>query len=179
MKNQSALANHSIRCLQTMLRTISQTDNGIPAIIPDGVYGRETGAAVAEFQRSHALPITGVTDQETWETLVHCYENAVIEIMPAQPIQITLCAGKCLKKGERSSCIFLAQSMLKAISEHYHCICCPEINGILDEATQASLEGFQGICALPVTGNLDKLTWKQLALQYSCAVSSENNMSNF
>jgi hypothetical protein len=45
------------------------------------------------------------------------------------------------------------------------------MNGRLDEATAASLEAFQELSGLPQTGELDKVTWKHLALQYPLAAN--------
>lgn len=126
---------------------------------------------MADFQREHALPVTGITDQETWEEIVQCYENALIEKDPAEPIHVKMEPGESFQKGDHSPCLNLAQCMLKEIAEHYHCICCPEINGILDDATEEALSSFQQICSLPATGKLDKQTWKCLALHYPAAIS--------
>ena len=42
---------------------------------------------------------------------------------------------------------------------------------ILDELTAESLRNFQTLSGLPVTGELDKITWKYLALQYPLAAT--------
>ena len=42
---------------------------------------------------------------------------------------------------------------------------------ILDNATSDALSTFQQITGLPMTGNLDKQTWKHLALHYPLAVN--------
>ena len=49
---------------------------------------------------------------------------------------------------------------------------------------QASIEAFQSLSGLPQTGELDKITWKQLALHYplaankSSALEDTNNLNN-
>ena len=61
--------------LQTMLRLLSQINPNFPPVNPDGIYGPETVSAVSAFQRFHGLPVTGVTDNSTWETIVDIYED--------------------------------------------------------------------------------------------------------
>lgn len=170
-------AFHPIRNLQTMLRSICKAEGYPESVIPDGIYGRATTAAVAAFQKAHALPVTGIADRETWEEIVQCYDADMVELQPAQAIQTDLPADVPLTRGCRHHCLFLAQCMLREIADHYHCTCAPEINGVLDDATISALEGFQKTCALPATGSLDKQTWKQLALHYPAAANFEKNMS--
>jgi hypothetical protein len=53
-----------IRSLQLALRDAAQIS--LPA---DGIFGAQTAAALCCFQRAHALPVTGVLDQQTCSTL--------------------------------------------------------------------------------------------------------------
>ena len=59
--------------------------------------------------------------------------------------------------------------MLVILSKVYAGIMQPQISGILDLPTVQSLESFQEVSLLPVTGELDKITWKHLALHYPLA----------
>ena len=40
-----------IRSLQTMLRVLAAADSRYRDLVPDGVYGQQTAAAVSQFQR--------------------------------------------------------------------------------------------------------------------------------
>lgn len=62
-----------IRSLQTMLRVIAAADEAIPQVVPDGIYGPDTEAAVTAFQARHDLPQTGEVDQATWNRIVDAY----------------------------------------------------------------------------------------------------------
>ena len=61
--------------------------------------------------------------------------------------------------------------MLVALEEAYSSIPAPALTGILDIATAESLTAFQQLSQLPPTGQLDKVTWKHLALHYPLAVN--------
>ena len=49
----------------------------------------------------------------------------------------------------------------------------PEQTGLMDEITRQALLDFQQLNALPMTGVLDKHTWKHLALHYSAAAAHD------
>lgn len=171
MRPPESFIGQPIRSLQTMLRVIAEDDPSHVRIVPDGIYGPETMAAVSTFQRMHGLPVTGVTDQTTWETIVAVYNPALIRIDAAQPLDIILNPGQVIRKGERNPHIYLVQGMLMVLSEVYKSIGTPSQTGILDEPTADSISSFQALSGLPMTGNLDKHTWKHLVLQYPLAAN--------
>lgn len=156
-----------------MLRVIAEDRPGYHRVIPDGIYGPETTQAVAAFQKIHGLPVTGVTDQQTWETIAAQYEPALIRRDQAQPLYILLDPGQVIRRGERHPHLYLVQAMLTVLSESYSSLGRPDSTGILDDTTADALEAFQMLSGLPVTGQLDKVTWKQLALQYPLAASRQ------
>lgn len=171
MRPSESFVGQPIRSLQTMLRVIAQNDGTYPTVIPDGIYGPDTAQAISHFQRKHGLPVTGVTDQATWEAVVAVYEPAYIEQAPAQPLNILLNASQVIRKGERNPNLYLVQGMLTVLAERYQCIGRPSMNGLLDQVTADALSAFQLLCGLPMTGNLDRTTWKHLALQYPMAAN--------
>ena len=171
MRPVESFVGQPIRSLQTMLRVIAQNDAAHPDVIPDGIYGPETVAAVSAFQQLHALPITGITDQNTWEAIVEVYHPAYVSIVEAYPLNIVLDPGQIIRKGEVHPNLFLAQAMLTVLSLVYHSIPLPSQGGLLDEATADSIATLQALSSLPMTGELDKITWKHLALHYPLAAS--------
>lgn len=171
MRPPESFIGQPIRSLQTMLRVIAENDADAVRIIPDGIYGPETVRAVSVFQRNHGLPVTGVTDQATWESVAAVYELAQIEQDAAYALEIILNPGQVIRKGEHHPHLYLVQGMLMAMSEIYQSIGTPSMNGILDEATADAIASFQGLSSLPMTGNLDKHTWKHLVLQYPLAAN--------
>lgn len=171
MRPQASFLSRSVRSLQTMLRVLAVDDAELRRIIPDGIYGSQTRNAVYQFQRSRGLPATGVTDQITWDRIVADYEAALIRLQPAQPLQILLEPGQVLRRGSRNPCIYVIQAVLKTLSEVYESLPAPPLTGTLDEATADSIASFQYLSGLPQTGQLDKITWKHMALQYSLAAN--------
>lgn len=175
MRPAASFVGQPVRALQTMLRILAEDDHTLSPVIPDGIYGSQTRNAVSTFQRKFGIPVTGVTDQATWERIVAEQAPALVRLGPAQPLQLILNANQVIRRGERHPYLYLVQSMLTALAQIYGSILAPGISGVLDEATADALSSFQYLSALPQTGQLDKITWKHLALQYPLAVNIQQS----
>ena len=171
MRPGESFVSQPVRSLQTMLRTLAEHDNRYETVVPDGVYSPQTMRAVAQFQRNHGIPVTGVTDQHTWEEIVARYEPALIFVDEAQPVEIILNPNEVLTFGQSSPYLYVAQAMLIVLAEAYSSIGRPSVTGILDAPTADSLSSFQSLIGLPMTGDLDKHTWKHLALHFPLAAN--------
>ena len=171
MRPEESFVGQPVRSLQQMLRILAEDDDRYTPVRPDGIYGPETIRAVSNFQRLHGLPVTGVTDQDTWESILRHHESALVRIGEAQSVEIILDPGQILVRGEKSPWLYVAQAMLQVISDVYGSVTAPSHNGILDDATAYSLASFQALLGFPMTGHLDKLTWKHLALHFPLAAN--------
>ena len=178
MKPGESFVEQPIRSLQTMLRVIAEDDPRLPTVVPDGIYGPKTMQAVTDFQRLYGLPITGIVDQDTWEKVVSVYEPALIRIGPAEPLEIILEPGQIFHIGERNAYIYLLQSILTQLSTENPTIARPDHNGILDNPTSEALAAFQLLAGLPPTGELDRVTWKYLARQFTLSANRQAASSN-
>ena len=152
MRPAESFVAQPIRSLQTMLRVIAEDDPTLPTVVPDGVYEQQTITAVSAFQRRQGLPVTGVTDQQTWEAIVQAYDQAYVRISKAQPIEIIMDPGKVYRLGEFSPNLYLMQSMLLYLSQLHPSIDTPSHNGTLDSPTSEALAGFQLLAGLPPSG---------------------------
>ena len=171
MKPEESFIQQPVRSLQTMLRVLAEQDDRYYPVIPDGIYGQSTMTAVSNFQRVHGLSVTGVTDQDTWEAIVREFEPALVLVGEAQPVEIILNPNEILRRGQSSPYLRVAQALLYVLSETYGSIGRPSTSGILDAETSDSLSSFQALNGLPMTGELDKITWQQLALHFPLAAN--------
>ena len=171
MRPPESFVGQPVRSLQTMLRIIAVHHNDLPSVIPDGIYSQQTANAVSAFQRKFGLPVTGITDQGTWEMIVSVYQPALIHVSPAEPLQIILEPNQVIHSGEEHHSIYLIQAMLTSMAKDYGSIPEPPISGILDSGTSESLIAFQRLSGLDVTGELDKITWKHLVLQFQLSAA--------
>ena len=167
MRPTESFVEQPVRSLQTMLRVLAEADRSLPTVVPDGVYGPGTSNAVSAIQRREGLPVSGVTDQATWNTIVQNYEPALIQISKAQPIEVVLDPNEILRNGDSGPYIYLLQSVLMQLSRDYAAIHSPTLSGTFDDDTGVSLGSFQQLAGLPVTEELDKITWKYLVHHFS------------
>lgn len=173
MRPAESFVEQPIRSLQTMLRVIAEDDRRLPSVVPDGIYGSTTMHAVTAFQRMYGMPITGITDQNTWDKIVEIYEDAIIRIGPAESIEIIMDPGEIFRIGDSNAYIYLLQSILVQLSKDNPTISPPLHNGVLDNPTSEALAAFQLLAGLPPTGELDKITWKYLAKQFTLSAKKE------
>lgn len=179
MKPAESFIEQPVRSLQTMLRVISEDDSSLPFIIPDGIYGQETINAVSAFQRKYRIPVTGITDQKTWDQIVSIYEEAIIRIDKAEPIEIILDPGEVFKLGDQNPYIYLLQSILIHLASDATSIHKPNHTGIFDADTVSALIEFQRLSNLPQTGVLDRITWKNLSKQFSSSAHHHKIFDKF
>lgn len=175
MRPGESFVEQPIRSLQTMLRVIAEDNAQLPTVVPDGVYGPSTMQAVSAFQRQYGLPVTGITDQATWDLIASVYEPALIRIGPAEPIEIVMEPGEIFRLGDSNAYIYLLQSILIQLANDNPTISAPDHNGVLDDPTSQALAAFQLLSGLPPTGELDKITWKYLSKQFTLSANRQAN----
>ena len=171
MRPEDSFIAQPVRSLQTMLRVIAEQDSLQPSVIPDGIYGPNTTTAVSAFQRRYGLPVTGVADQATWDAIVPVYKDALIYVDEAEPLRIVLNPNEVIRRDQQNPNIYLVQAILTVLADSYESILRPGFSGVLDLPTANSISSFQEMSLLPVTGELDKKTWKHLALHYPMAAN--------
>lgn len=174
MRPGESFVEQPVRSLQTMLRVIAEDDPRLPTVVPDGIYGPTTMVAITAFQRREGLPITGITDESTWDRIVAAYEPALVRIGKAEPIEILLEPGQIIVLGQSNPYVYLLQSMLTQLAKENASITAPTHTGILDNSTHKALIAFQRLSGLPSTGTLDRNTWKHLVRQFT--LNAAHNM---
>ncbi len=149
--------------LQTMLRLIGQTDGAIPLINPDGIFGSETERAVLAFQSNMGLPPTGIVDFGTWNAVTNAYRMAKDFMRCGLALFPFPGNGYEAARGEESELVYIIQILLSGIEVVYDIFSGTDISGVYDEKTEAAVRAFQKFNRLPVTGNVDSVTWERLA----------------
>ena len=160
MRPDDFFAGKPVASLQTMLRTIAQWDGSLPPVVPDGIYGEQTKRTVMEFQRQHGLPQTGVTDWNTWSSIVPVFQTAQVNISEAAPLRIQLRRNQVFLRGSQNRHVLLIQAMLRIIAQEYDNFPAPELTGVYDDATVASVKALQTMNCRETSGIFDKDTWQ-------------------
>ena len=156
-----------VRSLQTFLRKISQHNTKIPLVIPDGIYAQQTHDAVSGFQEAYGLPVTGVTDFDTWKKIVEIYDEIpqtvhmpdVRCLFPESNYRITA--------NESADCLFLIQAMLTVINNNHPHIGAVEISGTHTPDSIAAVKNVQLAAGLEPNGVIDIHTYNAIVTLYN------------
>lgn len=178
LNNTDPYLGKPIRSLQSMLRLLAQEDSDLLSVIPDGIYGKSTLHSVSSFQKKYGLPVTGVVNEATWQCIADAYTQALIRQGPANPLLIYLGPGQIMDEANPTEHIWLIQSMLHVLSEHFQNIPQVIVTGSNDKQTQAAVSALKKYAGLDDIsgGNVDKKTWKYLTDLYRSVTADNANV---
>lgn len=159
----------AVRNLQRYLRQLAYHDREIPMPPVDGVFESQTRDALEAFQRLYGLPVTGVADEKTWDTLYAAYRASVAEYSPPACVSVfpRHPVGYELRPGESGFPVLTLQFMLRELRVHYGASLPVELTGTFDEETEEAVRAFQEKNFLPTTGRVGKLTWDLVTDQFN------------
>lgn len=160
-----------VRSLQALLRELSFYHSGIPPVIPDGIFGGQTRAAVLAFQQEFALPATGEVNNDTWDAVVTEYEALMRRESEPQPLLVFPSAGASIRPGESSLHLFTVQAAMYALSQLFPHLGAVSICGTHNEQSVTMTKKLQAIAGLEENGVIDRNLWDKLAGIYEEFVS--------
>lgn len=146
--------------LQRYLHGLNMHKGNEPAVIPDGVYGERTTAAVSLFQRENGIPVTGKTDSETWDAIVNEYVRKMNDIPSA--VNIFPSADYICGMGCGGVIVWVIQYMLSELAKRYDNMAEIGVNGDYTAEMAAAVRVFQRICGVNITGDVNCETWNLL-----------------
>ncbi len=157
--------------LQYLLAVVAEFNESVRPIQIDGVFGDQTRGAVEDFQYDSGLPVTGVVDAETWETLFNTYRN-LITSLPSDFFQSTTLPypGTPLRIGSRGEDVSVLQNYLNRISDVYTDIPKLTVDGVYGQSTANAVSIFQEFIGLEPTGVTASYTWEAIADAYRTIV---------
>lgn len=156
-----------IRSLQTFLRRISQENEKIPLVIPDGIYGVQTKNAVSDFQNYYGLPPTGETDFNTWKKITEIYDEI--------PQSVNLPDIRCLFprsnykiiENQTADCLYLIQALLAILANRFSNINAVEISGTHTPDSVEAVKKIQELSGLTPNGVIDIKTYNAIVSLYN------------
>ena len=149
--------------LQTFLRRIQQAQGSAAPLVPDGLFGSKTAAAVRAYQQQNGLPVTGTADRRTWTAIYAAYSALrEADALPMRAAFFPPCSDAVLSLGTKSPSVFVFQLMLSEIAPHYNQLAAVPLTGEYDAETQSAVRRAQAVFQLPQTGITDRATWQAL-----------------
>ncbi len=165
-----------VRTIQYYLNIIAYFNSALPSLPLDGVFGPETTAAVRQFQQYYGLPVTGVVNANTWNTMNRIYSETV-EFLPEgySGEYGKLYPGYFLSEGMSGENVRDLQTYLSVIGRNISAI--PEIpvTGYFGPQTKAAVIAFQNAFGIPANGAVGPVTWNTIVQQYDFLISGGNS----
>ena len=162
------------RTVQYYLSIIAYFNGNLEPVPLTGYFDAATVAAVERFQGFYGLPVTGIVDNATWNTITRIYTETVSSL-PAgyQGQNAKLYPGYFLSLGMRNESVTDLQTYLNLIGRNIPEV--PEIpvTGYYGEQTQNAVSEFQRLYGIPVSGAVGPVTWYQIAREYDALVERQ------
>lgn len=163
-----------IKQLQYFLAVVAQNSDQIPTIAIDSVFGPETRQAVEAFQQLYGIPVTGIVDAETWNTLFNVYRGIITSAPEYYTgVPVTPYPGYALSLGMQSNEVRIFQEYLSRLSETYPQIPPVEVSGVFGTATRDAVYAAQQLFGLPIDGIVRINTWNAITNAYSDLIHGE------
>jgi peptidoglycan hydrolase-like protein with peptidoglycan-binding domain len=172
-RTQNVLLQGDIRprvtILQFFLTVLSSYYSTIPEVQITRTFDPQTRLGVIEFQKTMGLPVTGIVDQKTWDTMYNTILG-IINTLPAENVFLPYVRAHGvdykLGMGTEYPGVLFIQEMLAFISQSEPKVPHINVNGIFDEATEIAVKAFQSAFGLEPTGIVDDKTWNLLTSIY-------------
>lgn len=158
----------NVRNIQYLLAYLAEFYDEIPSVALDGIYGNATENAVKAFQQLFDLPVTGVVDFVTWDSLYRTYLG-FIETIPFKYVEgrVYPYPGVPLRLGAESDTVRLMQEYLNYIAAYYPQIPTVSPTGYFGSRTQEAVIAFQRMQGITPNGTVAANTWNELTSLYS------------
>lgn len=163
------IADDAVRTayLQEMLRYLGLVlDEPAWQVDVTGMYNNSTVQAVRRYQETRRLPVTGIVDRTTWETLTAEY---LLERELREPVMVRAIpdiASHSTMPGQRGDEVLILQILLNALRHEYDYPAVP-LSGIYGVQTSEAVAEYQKRNGLDATGTADRRTWRRLTEEYN------------
>ncbi len=156
-----------VTTVQYYLSIIAYFNGALEPVPRSGYFGPETVQAVERFQEFYGLPVTGIVDNETWNTISRIYTETVASLPQGyEGTNAKLYPGFFLTPGTRSDNVRDLQTYLSVIAQNIPEIPTVSVTGYYGEQTEAAVSEFQRLFSIPVSGAVGPVTWSAIANQY-------------
>ncbi len=161
----------SVRTIQYYLSIIAYFNGALAPVPRTSIFDSATIDAVERFQKFYGLDVTGIVDNDTWNTITRIYTETVASLPPGYSGQnAKLYPGYFLTKGLRNESVSDLQTYLSRISDNLTEIPKVSVTGYFGDLTETAVSEFQRLFGLDVTGAVGPVTWAFIAREYDSLV---------
>lgn len=167
MEVSAGMTGIPVRTVQYYLSIIAYFNQTLEPVPLTGTFDSSTVAAVERFQEFYGLPVTGVVNTDTWNTISRIYTETVAALPPGYEGQnAKLYPGFFITPGMRNQSVTDLQTYLNFIAQNISEIPLIPITGYYGEQTENAVSEFQRLYGIPVSGSVGPVTWAQIAREY-------------
>lgn len=161
-----------VTTVQYYLSIIAYFNGALEPVPRSGTFGPETVEAVERFQAFYGLPVTGVVDINTWNTITRVYTETVAALPEGyQGNNAKLYPGFFLSEGMRNQSVSDLQTYLSLISSRIPEIPSVSVTGYYGPQTEEAVLAFQRLFGITESGAVGPVTWATIANQYDSFVN--------
>ena len=156
-----------VTTLQYYLAILAYFNGALAPVSRSGYFGPETVQAVERFQRFYGLPVTGIVDTATWNTIQKAYTDTVAAL-PAgySGSNAKLYPGYFLTKGQRGENVRDLQTYLSLLGQIIPELPALPVTGYFGDQTEEAVKTFQRLFGLEASGAVGPVTWATIAKEY-------------
>ena len=158
--------------IQRALRVLSAFYPQIDSVSVDGLFGSATRRSVTQFQQVAGLPVTGVVDERTWDTLMDYQRDALTQLAASQIATADTPEGG-FSLGDVNNSIHPIQSSLNEVGFRTENFDPLAVNGVIDPLTDVNVRRLQQVSSLTQTGQLDAFPLEALTRLRNALVTLE------
>jgi peptidoglycan hydrolase-like protein with peptidoglycan-binding domain len=161
-------SSRNVFALQYYLAYISLFYPTVTAAITDGDFGQNTDSAVRSYQQTFGIPVTGIVDEITWNSI----RNTYYEILTRFPYDfanglILPYPGRVLRIGVDGNDVRALQEYLNYIANTYTDIPKISVDGVYGPSTASAVNKFVEIFGLPDSrGRVNAQVWNSIINVY-------------
>ena len=160
-----------IRSLQYMLNALAIHNTVLTRLAVDGIFGERTLEAVMVFQREYQLPVNGVVNLNTWDTIREAYFKVELLYGSPPPLNVLPSGTYTAAEGAESEPMLIVQAMFVSLTKVMSNFSPCQMNSCNDGETHTNIREVQRIAGLPITGTLDRATWAYMVQLYQALVT--------
>lgn len=158
--------------IQRALRVLSAFYPEIDSVSVDGLFGSATRRAVSQFQAVFGLPVTGVVDERTWDSLMDAQRDVLVRQAADRAATADTPEGG-FALGDVNNSIHSIQAAFNELSFRTENFDQLAVNGVIDPLTDENIRRLQRTSSLTQTGQLDAFTLQALTRLRDALVNLE------
>ena len=147
--------------LQYFINVLSEFYPTVPEVQAEGEFDKQTFESVEEIQRNFGLPVTGIVDEKTWDTIYDAYKGIVETVFTDEyvfPEDLLDIGNEELRFGMSGDEVRNLQQFLNSEAETNPTINKVAENGFFGRNTRWAVSEYQKIHNLTRTGMVDERT---------------------